>query len=741
MSADPSAQEIPVGQVFEGKYKILRELGRGGFGMVYLAFQEGMDRHVALKVLRSSVTAKAPSAKDRFLREVKIISKLKHPNTVTIHDFGETYDGGLYMVLEFVEGETLKQVLKREGPQDVLRAADLARQVARSLAEAHRHGVVHRDLKPANIMITSLDTDRDFVKVLDFGVARLLDAKTDDLTSVGLPEGERELIGTPRYMSPEQVRGESLNGASDIYGLGLMLYELLCGEPAVQGDTTMGLITQQISPEPLKLPRAGAFDPIIQDIIRIATAKQVTDRFQTAEQMADALEQAVFQIRRDRNMSGGHQHDDPNMVPMSGYNSQLAQMQPGYNPGSSGFNSSFNSGLQPGGFGSGQWDRASGAYNQMRPGPGFGPQASGYDPLPNDDHWEGGAGFIDEHGSSAINARQGPYASGAGPMAGVPAPALQPGGVNSGFNEIELPIDDDFQPTVERDALDPAQLIQRPQGMFDRNQHPSAGLPPVPQDERPFAPKAPNDSSELKPGPKPGRARRQTAPPPRIDPPPPSQLIDRRPAHDGESLSQFSLSVLKSCVLAVLAIGSVYFAFIVVGALLGPKASGTARLLAAAAIAMVLPALAVFGEMSNRERFRIVEGTVERVGRVLLNTAVFAVAVVIIGTGACANDVVYELQDEPNWFLANPEGRGFASMNKRVSYSLASLVVDVMGTVGLYDKKKRVARVTSPDAPGRTPALPQPTRKGNEQPLPTRPTDDAKDLRDSKEAKSDYEEW
>ncbi len=295
---------LQIGQVFEGKYKILRELGRGGFGMVYLAYQEPMDRYVALKSLRSGIGLTAPSAKERFLREVRIISKLKHPNTVTIHEFGETYDGGLYMTLEYVEGETLKDALKRDGAFNSVRAADLARQIAKSLSEAHRLGIVHRDLKPANIMLTSIEGDRDFVKVLDFGVARLLDPKTTDLTSVGLPDGERELIGTPRYMSPEQVRGEGLSGASDIYSLGLILYEMLTGEPAVQGESTMALITQQISPEPLRLPRLGHVDPMLQDITRIAVAKNLSDRWQSSEQLVDALEQYLHSMRSARTTMG-----------------------------------------------------------------------------------------------------------------------------------------------------------------------------------------------------------------------------------------------------------------------------------------------------------------------------------------------------------------------------------------------------------------------------------------------------
>lgn len=300
MTSDRGAKtsHLETGTTFEGKYEIVRELGSGGFGMVYLARQPSMDRYVAIKILKSGLGEAQHAAAERFLREVKIISKLRHPNTVTIHDFGEARSGMLYMVLEYIEGETLKDVLTREGAQQPRRALHIARQIAKSLAEAHRHGVVHRDLKPANIMLMDLETESDFVKVLDFGVARLLRTDERDLTSAGLPEGKHELIGTPRYMSPEQVRGESLTPASDLYGLGLMLYELLVGEPAMRGGTTMALISQQISAQPVSLDGLRALSPRLERVVSALVRKDQAKRAQSAAEVVSEFDRIIEEFDR-----------------------------------------------------------------------------------------------------------------------------------------------------------------------------------------------------------------------------------------------------------------------------------------------------------------------------------------------------------------------------------------------------------------------------------------------------------
>lgn len=256
-----------------------------------------MNRDVALKVLKPDLDSES-RAKQRFLREVRIISNLRHPNTVTIHDFGETESGLLYMVLEYIEGYTLQQLIEQHGPQPPEMACHLVTQILGSLVEAHNHGVVHRDLKPANIMVTELDTKSNFVKVLDFGVARLLRSEAEDLTNLGVDSDQHQLVGTPRYMSPEQVRGQQLSAASDLYSLGLVFYELMTGDKALDQDSITALISTQISPDPLELPSLDSVPVELEKMIRGLTAKPVSARYRDAE---NTLEE----VRRIRNTLQG----------------------------------------------------------------------------------------------------------------------------------------------------------------------------------------------------------------------------------------------------------------------------------------------------------------------------------------------------------------------------------------------------------------------------------------------------
>ncbi len=732
------ADGIEIGQVFEGKYRILRELGRGGFGMVYLAYQENMDRYVALKALKPGASQAAASAKERFLREVRIIAKLKHPNTVTIHDFGTSPQGHMYMLLEYVEGETLKQVLKRDGPQDALRVSDLARQIARSLAEAHKHGVVHRDLKPANIMITNIESEKDFVKVLDFGVARLLDPKTSDLTSVGLPEGERELIGTPRYMSPEQVRGESLTGASDIYSLGLILYEMMCGEPAVQGETTMALITQQISPEPLRMPHLPTFDPMVQDIVRIATAKAVQDRFQTAEQVAEALESVTFNIRRQRNLTGSQSND---MI-MQSYQSQLTNMDgrnlpSGQHPSVGNWQSPTPSGqfvdsgyytdgppqshqfqhqYPPQGAGSGQYPQAHGSGQYPHAGSGQYPAANPHQYPPN------ASGYNTQPPGQMAPIPANPYQSGLNQNpfqtgGGIPVP---PPESNDGF-----PIDrnsefEDFQQTTERDALDPAMLTAARKA-YQSGEMPSfSDLPPPPVDDRPFEEPPEIDQSMAGPAPQVDEGKR------------PAMQRPRPPANE-DDLMAFSLGVVKVLLIATVAGFLGYVAFLVVGALLGDYMKGSWRLIGSVIAVATIPLMSALGETSQRERFRVVTRPLDRATKVVTATLVFFIGACLLASLVSADSVVGGLRKDPNWFLTEPESnRGLPAANRELSYMVSDFVAGSMGAIGMYNDRRVVPK--GKVGPTRTP---MPTRQNTKEEAPKSEAP----RKGTPDKKSDYVKW
>ncbi|MGM0557535.1 MAG: serine/threonine protein kinase [Myxococcota bacterium] len=274
------------GEVFEGKYRLVEKLGTGSFAVVVKARHETMGRDVALKLLKPSVLKSNPEVSDRFIKEVQIVSKLRHPNTVTIYDFGEAR-GIHYMVLEYLEGVTLDQ-LTAHGAIEESRAIGICHQILKSLAEAHAIGIIHRDLKPSNIMLCEMHGETDFVKVLDFGVAKLLE---ESETVVGSGEQQRstQFIGTPVYMSPEQVLGRSVGPSSDLYSLGLIFYEMLTGEPPMKIESVASVARLHLSSEPLPFAKLDSLSPAIQELILTATSREPSDRFQSVEAFAEAL--------------------------------------------------------------------------------------------------------------------------------------------------------------------------------------------------------------------------------------------------------------------------------------------------------------------------------------------------------------------------------------------------------------------------------------------------------------------
>jgi len=265
------------------RYQVIKKLGAGAFGTVYKAKDKILGRMVAIKTIRLEGLAASGGAgleelMDRFKREAMVSAQLKHPSIVTIYDIGDS-DGVSYIAMEFIDGVGLDRVIAGAGRLPVDRAAGLAAQVADALDFAHQHNVVHRDIKPANIMVEPGDR----VKVTDFGIAKVTDS-ADHLTATG------SLLGTPSYMSPEQARGSAVDGRSDLFAVGAILYEMVAGNKAFRGDSITGLIFKIITEEP---PALHEVDPELpEELVRIvarALTKDPGGRYQTGREMADDL--------------------------------------------------------------------------------------------------------------------------------------------------------------------------------------------------------------------------------------------------------------------------------------------------------------------------------------------------------------------------------------------------------------------------------------------------------------------
>ena len=241
-----NAGDSLTGNVLADRYLIDRKLGEGGMGEVYLAEHIRMKRKVAVKVMRAWLTKDA-AAIGRFHREAENASQITHPNVAGVYDFGETPDGLVYLAMEFVEGEVLTAVLAREKTMNHIRASDIVSQTADALAAAHSLGILHRDLKPDNVMIGKTRARTDLVKLLDFGIARVMGRDTQHFTSTGL------IVGTPEWMSPEQIAGDQLDARSDIYTLGLIAFRMLTGEGAFSGVTSQEVLLSKMTKAPRRL--------------------------------------------------------------------------------------------------------------------------------------------------------------------------------------------------------------------------------------------------------------------------------------------------------------------------------------------------------------------------------------------------------------------------------------------------------------------------------------------------------
>lgn len=293
--------ELP--RMLTDRYRLEAMIAKGGMGRVYRATQLPLERSVAVKVLVPPPNVDGDFHR-RFLLEASVCANLTHPNIVVVHDYGESEEGELFMAMELLDGEPLRDTIEREGPLEPDRAARIAVQIARALRAAHREGVAHRDLKPGNVFVRAdsgdEDGERDVVKVLDFGLVKVFEEER-----AGVEEDETDgdlMLGSPRYMSPEQVLCEAVDARSDIYSFGACLFAMLTGRPPFLGRSPMEVLTQHLRrPTPslasvfAELPEPPAHDPpeALDAVIQRCMQKDPDERYQSIDEVIDALKAAA----------------------------------------------------------------------------------------------------------------------------------------------------------------------------------------------------------------------------------------------------------------------------------------------------------------------------------------------------------------------------------------------------------------------------------------------------------------
>jgi serine/threonine-protein kinase len=269
--------EFESGHIIDGRYRVLHRLGAGGMADVYLAQDEQLDRQIALKLLHRRF-AEDPGFVERFRREAQAAASLQHPNVVSVFDRG-SFEGTYYIAMEFLEGRTLKRLIREEAPIETTRAIDLTEQMLKAARFAHRRGVIHRDLKPHNVIVD----DNDHVKVTDFGIAR---AGASDMTETG------SIMGTAQYLSPEQAQGHAVSAPSDLYSIGIVLYEMLTGRVPFDGESPVSIALKHVSEAPVPPSQINPeIPPALEQVVMWALNKDPADRPADADQFIMALEQ------------------------------------------------------------------------------------------------------------------------------------------------------------------------------------------------------------------------------------------------------------------------------------------------------------------------------------------------------------------------------------------------------------------------------------------------------------------
>ena len=301
-TAKPAEAVNRLGQVISGRYLIKELLGEGGMGAVYLAEHTHMKKRVALKLLHPEMVDN-PEVSARFEREALASAHIEHPNVAAATDFGKTEDGAFFLVLEYVEGSSLRDALEG-GALSVQRVLRIGRQIALALERAHEAGIVHRDLKPENVMLVKKDEEPDFVKVLDFGIAKLLEGAASASEEISKRNGGVNqpltrlgtVLGTPEYMAPEQALGEAVTPAADLYGVGVMLYEMLTGKHPFDPPDRMAMLSFHIvAPVPPMQDRAPQIDvpPMVEALVRCLLEKESKKRYPNARALVEAIDAAA----------------------------------------------------------------------------------------------------------------------------------------------------------------------------------------------------------------------------------------------------------------------------------------------------------------------------------------------------------------------------------------------------------------------------------------------------------------